>query len=364
MSFLMPDLKTLSQKARNAFKAEMPGVDAWVWPSNIYVTAKVFAGIVYELFLRLRWIDKQRFAQTATLEGLLLMGEEYGLPMNGATYAQGFVEVPCVYPYVVPVGTVFTRASDDVAYVTTKEVSAIQYSSSTTISAPVVCQTIGKVGNCLAGASLDATLAGLTDSAATVTVGDAGIGQGADAEDVESYRQRILFRKRNPPMGGSEADYEAWAKQVSGVTRVFVKGNAYGPGTVGVWFLMDGTYTGGIPQASDVRNVYNHLTSVAPVTAILIVQAPVVSYVDVTVKGVYPDTNANRQAVAAELLAVFQHMVEPGLPDSDFTLYHSWLAQAVNNAMGVKFNEGVTSPAKDVTFTSGVMPILRSVTFE
>lgn len=364
MAFTMPDLKTLSQKTRNAFRAELPGADAWVWPNNIYVVAKVFAAIVYDLFLRLRWIDKQRFAQTATLEGLLMMGIEYNLPMNGATYAQGYVLVPCAYPYTVPVGTVFARASDGITFVSTAEVSVVQYSTASAISVPVVCQTVGKIGNCLAGASLATTLSGLTDSASTVTVGDSGIGQGADAEDVESYRQRILFRKQRPPMGGSQDDYWRWCKEVPGVTRVFVRGNAYGPGTVGVWFLMDGIYAGGIPQASDVANVASHIARLSPVTANVIVQAPVASYVDVTVKGLYPDTNVNRQAVAAELLAVFQNSARPGLPGDAFTLYHSWLEQAVSNATGVKFNEGVTSPSADVEFTAGLMPVLRSVSFK
>lgn len=363
MAFAMPDLKALAQKARNAFTSEMPGIDSWVWPNNIYVAAKVFAGILYELFLRLRWIDKQRFAMTATLEGLLMMGEEYGIPLNSATRAQGYVDVPAVYPFVVPVGTVFIRPSDDTHYVSTQEVSALQYGGATSVSVPVVCQTIGKTGNMLAGASLETNLFGLTDQTTVATVSSSGIGQGADVEDVESYRQRILTRKRQVPMGGCEYDYEAWVREVPGVTRVFVRGKAFGPGTVGVWFLMDGTYTAGIPQQSDVQAVQSYLDVKAPVTANVSVYAPVADLLDITVKGITPDTTQVRQAVAAELLALFENMVTPGLPGMPFTLRHSWIEKAVSNATGVQYFEKVLAPGTDLQFLTGVIPVLRSVKF-
>ncbi len=39
MAFYMPDIKAMVVRARNAFRAETPGTDAFIWPNNIYVSA-------------------------------------------------------------------------------------------------------------------------------------------------------------------------------------------------------------------------------------------------------------------------------------------------------------------------------------
>lgn len=363
MAFQIPDLKQIVQRSRNAFRAEMPGTDAWIWPSNVYVAAKVFGGIVWELFVRLRWVDKQRFAMTATGYELERHGNEYGISRNPAIAAQGFVDVPCAHPYSIPSGTTFRR-SDDVVFTVTATVSAKPFAVSQVVPVPVICTTPGKAGNTLAGTPLTTTLNGLSDNTTVVTVSDAGIGQGADVETDEQLRARILARKRKPPMGGASYDYEEWAKETGiGVTRVFVKGNAFGRGTVGIWFLMDDTYPAGIPQQADVDVVQDYIDAKAPVTVKAFVLAPTPSGVDVIVKGVSPATPAVYKDIALELKTLFRKMVKPGLPDEPFNLRHSWLEQAVSNVAGEDYHEGVISPASDLPFIPGVMPYLNSVRF-
>jgi len=70
---------------------------------------------------------------------------------------------------------------------------------------------------------------GVTGDAATTAtfaVDSNGLMGGLDGEpyttDLANFRGRILFRKRNPPFGGSPADYVQWCTNVIGVTRVFV----------------------------------------------------------------------------------------------------------------------------------------------
>src|SRR5690606_13281421 len=48
----------------------------------------------------------------------------------------------------------------------------------------------------------------------TVTVEAAGITGGFDEESTEALRARLLLRKREPPQGGNDPDYEAWALAV------------------------------------------------------------------------------------------------------------------------------------------------------
>ena len=149
----------------------MPGTDADLWPSNIYVAAKVLGGAVWEIFGRLKWVDKQRFAMTATGDQLEAHAREYGMGRRPATYAQGSVLVPAQFPHTVPAGTVFTR-SDGVAYSSTAEASLLRYSMDDSVVVPVVCTTIGKTGNLVGGAPLSTNLIGTTSNPVVADSGD------------------------------------------------------------------------------------------------------------------------------------------------------------------------------------------------
>jgi uncharacterized phage protein gp47/JayE len=358
MAFAIPDIKAVVQRARNGFRAEMPGTDAWIWPNNVYVTAKVIGGAVWEVFGRLKWMDRQRFALTAEGYELERHGLDYGIARKPASYAQGnLVVVADTWPLNIPVGTVFSRG-DGVTYTSTQAREVGKYSLSALV--PVVCDTSGRTGNTVYGAPFASAggLAGIE----SIAVDEYGLGQGADIETDDQLRTRILHRKRYPPHGGAEYDYVAWGLELPGVTRVFPAGNAYGRGTVGVWFLMDETYLAGIPQPVDVAAVQQHIDAVAPVTANVIVQAPTADCIDIVVKGLSPDTQEVRESVAAELQSLFRRMAQPGLPQNPFTLYRSQLWQAVSNATGELHHE-IAAPLTDLTFGVGIMPCLASVTF-
>lgn len=357
MAFSIPDLKSVVQRARNAFRAEMPGTDAWVWPNNIYVSAKVIGGAIWEVFGRLKWMDRQRFALTADGYELERHGLDYGISRKPASFAQGnVIFVSDTFPLVIPIGTKITRESDGAVFTTTKTMEVGKYTLDALV--PVIADVAGRAGNTTYGAPMIATLSGIVSAA----VDELGIGQGADIETDEQLRVRILARKRYPPHGGAEYDYEAWALSLPGVTRAFVRGNAFGRGTVGVWFLMDDTYPAGIPLSADVVAVQSYIDSVRPVTATPIVQAPIADCIDVVIKGLSNDTQDVRESVGAELQAMFRNMARPGLPGEPFTLYQSWLWQAIGNATGEKHHK-LISPADDLVFPTGVMPCLKSVTF-
>jgi hypothetical protein len=89
--------------------------------------------------------------------------------------------------------------------------------------------------------------------------GAAAFVAGVDIEDDESFRARILFRKRNPPHGGSAGRLCDVGRQVAGVSfyldrpTVFVERLWRGPGTVRVFPLMFDLYANGIPQAGRSR---------------------------------------------------------------------------------------------------------------
>jgi uncharacterized phage protein gp47/JayE len=363
MSFKIPTLESFARRARNAFNGELKGTDAWLFPNNVYVTAKVFAALVWQAFGRLRVIDRERFVHTAQfLESIQRHAKDFGMSLKEATFAQGNVYIVADNVSSIPAGTRFTR-SDGVTFDSQSIITTLPGSDSRVLVVPVTCNVVGKIGNTVAGSPLKCSLSLTLNSVDMIpTVDEAGIGQGTESEDKESLRERVLVRKRTPPMGGSETDYWQWARSIPGVTRVFVESRAFGPGTVGVWFLMDDTYENGIPQQADVDAVQAYLDNVKPVTANVFVRAPVPDCIEVVVKGITPDTQEVRVAAALELQSVFRHMTGVSLTKAPVSIHVSWLWSAVSNATGERFHT-IEAPLTDLTFTRGVIPCLQRVRF-
>ena len=63
--FALPTLKNLMELTRQSFRANLKGSDAYVWPNNVYASAKVMAGSIFEVFGFAAYIEKQIFAHRA-----------------------------------------------------------------------------------------------------------------------------------------------------------------------------------------------------------------------------------------------------------------------------------------------------------
>lgn len=340
--FAIPSLADLLQRARLAFRTYLPGSDAWSWPNNVYASAKVVAGMAFEVFGFASYISKMIFASTAPdIETLRLHGNEFGIPQLPSAPASGFVTFVSTDAITVATSTTLQRA-DGIAYLVT---AGGVLNAAGTMQLPVSAQADGALSNSEEGTPLSA-ISGVTGPGNfTVNVGSGDIAQGADVEGIESYRQRILFRKRNPPQGGAPSDYVIWAKQVSGVSRVFVERLWAGSGTVRVFFFMDGLYPNGIPDATAVARVQDYIESVAPSSASITVAAPVPRTVDVTISNLIPNTTDTQEAILNELRAAFlrvgrvsgNNAPRSSMPylatPAGFSL--SWIYQAIANAAGV-----------------------------
>jgi uncharacterized phage protein gp47/JayE len=88
------------------------------------------------------------------------------------------------------------------------------------------------------------------------------VADGSDEESTDELRARLLARLQNPPHGGNATDYEAWAKEVSGVTRAWSYPLELGAGTVTVRFVRDDDASP-IPDAGEVAAVQLTLTRFA-----------------------------------------------------------------------------------------------------
>ena len=367
--FAIPSLKNLMERSRQAFRANLKGSDAWIWPNNVYASAKVMAGLSFELFGFMDYIQRQKFAITADGANLDLHGDEFGIPRRPAGPARGFVYFLATDALTVAASAVLQR-SDGAQY---RALVGGSLPGAGTVSVEVIATADGKAGISQSGTSLS-IVSGVTGpgAGALVTVSSGGIVGGIDVEDDETYRARILFRKRNPPHGGSAADYVLWGEQVSGVSRVFVEPLFAGGGTVRVFILMDQLYTNGIPLDADVARVADHILTVQPAGAIVTVTKPIAHPVNITISGLSPDTPDVRAAVKLELADMFfrrsrvagSAAAKPNMPflASSVSFSRSWIWQAVANAAG-EDKHSIMVPLNDIPLLQGEIATLGTVTF-
>lgn len=356
MSFTTPTLSEAVKQARANLRAELPGTDANVWPNTNYVYAKVWGGLQFELFQYLSWISRQRFATTADADMLDEHGAQFGLARNPATYANGEVNITGTAGYTISEGTILETA-DGIQFETLRAVTLDAGGSGTVDVQAIVT---GPSSNVIATTSL--TPAETDASITSVAVDDIGLGGGANIEADESYRARILLRLRYPPHGGAAHDYVFWSLKITGVTRVWVDPLAYGPGTVGVWFMADDTTANGIPNATMVGDVATYIESQKPVTARVTVAAPVAGTTDIKISGLGVISTDRKTLIENELKDLFRRAVQVSTPSTPFTLNKNLIWQAVARAMGSS-SHTVSIPVEDVTYATGIIPVLGDICY-
>lgn len=318
----------------------------------VRIAARAFAGAAHELHGHLAWAARQAFVSTADEDNLVLHGAEVGVPRKVATYATGNVTLSGTNGVGIPAGTRLQRADGVLYDVTTG--AAIASGTATVI---VRALTAGADGNAAAGVALTlvSPIAGVNSNAA---VASGGLTNGVDTEQVDNWRARILHRKRNPPQGGSLADFEAWALEVAGVTRAWVFSNYGGTGYVGITFVMDEEVSSIIPGAPKVAEVQAHIDDVSrrPVTAQVVVFAPTAVPLAFNIT-VVPDTPEVRAAVIAELDDL---LLREGEPDS--TLLISHIDASISGAAG-ETDHTLNAPTVDQNYTPAQIPTRGTVTF-
>ncbi|WP_128292013.1 baseplate J/gp47 family protein [Afifella aestuarii] len=356
MATSTPSLNSLSQRIRGAFRQELPDTDATIWPNTLYVIGKVIAIALYEAHLRATWIYRQIFASTADGTHLDRHAYELGLTRKPATRAAGEIEITATPETIYPAGMRFLSGAQ--SYVATEAATA---SVAGALVVTVRAEQAGLAGNREADESVSLVDPALYSGVATTgSVGADGIGGGADRESDESLRARILDRKRRVPQGGAESDYEQFARAVPGVSKAWAQSFAGGPGTIGVWFLMEGR-ANGIPTASDVAAVQAALDERRMIRAAAIAAAPVMRPIDIDLTLV-PDTEANRAAVEAQLAAMFAARARPGVAGDAFVMSVSWIAEAISIALG-EDRHRLRAPLNDVVYLGGEMPVLGTIRY-
>lgn len=176
-------------------------------------------------------------------------GYDYGVDRNAAKKALHLVTFEKTLPqetdFLIPDGFLVTttpiaNGSPIKFTVVSGQNKVIPAGSKTVDDVIVECSEFGLVGNVGDGEINLIAQAGI-DRVTNSRL----YSKGADQESDADYRERIWDKRRRPEKAGTPADWEGWAKEVSGVKRATCFRAARGPGTVDIMILgPDGSFPG------------------------------------------------------------------------------------------------------------------------
>lgn len=350
MPFNRPTPTEILHRLEVELNAAFPGADAKLRQSVESVLARMQAMSSHEMYGYIDWIAKQILPDTADAEVLDRHSTLWGVPRKASTAATGAITFTGTTGITIPAGAVLRRA-DNAEYTLDADVTLAGGTGTGQVSASVA----GADGNAVVGAKLNLTspVAGVQSQ---TTVAGAGLTGGTDTESDADLRRRIIARIQQPPHGGADHDYVAWALAVAGVTRAWVYPLQYGLGTVGVTFVMDNKAGTIIPSAGEVTDVQDYIDTQRPVTADVTVFAPVAVPVNFQIN-LSPNTVAVQNAIKAELEDFFRREAKPG-----GTLYISRIREAISTAAG-EFDHVLVAPAANVVMAFGQMPVIGTWTW-
>lgn len=274
--------ETILQRMLNAVPPDLDKSEG----SMIYDVLAPAAAELAQTTIWAQEVLRRGFTQTTFGAYLDMRAEEFDIVRRPAVAASGVVTFTGAPGTVIPVGTRVstpsTEAAPAVIFKTTQEAII---GPGGTVDVHIMAVEPGTSGNVAPGyinllVDSIAGVSSVTNSAATTG--------GLDEEDDDSLRARIFELARKDEGDGNVADYEIWAKEVSGVGYVLVEPLWRGPGTVRVVIL---DQDGNIPSPDLVAAVQEYLDpggqgiglGKAPIGAKVTVEAPTEVNLTITV---------------------------------------------------------------------------------
>lgn len=287
------------------------------------------SGSVRDLYDYQSWIVRQIIPTTESEDQTIVdLARSEGVPRKLASAATGPVTFVGSSP--IPLDSLMTHQNG-----LTYRVTEAQEPDAGTVVVIVQCEEVGTEGNLSAGETLtlSSSVPGVQPEGMS---GD--ITGGAAIEPISELLERLLFRKRNPPMGGAVHDYVAWCREVAGVTRAWAVDAYQGGSTMGYAYVFDGREDI-LPTPTDREfmeaYIYRHPD---PATGVEVGRPGGIEPIDIplTLKTtdlqvlLTPDTSENRLAVEANLQAYWRSL-SPGS-----TLYVSKVRTAIGEVDDVE----------------------------
>ena len=210
--------------------------------------------------------------------------------------------------------------------------------------------------------TLQSPIAGVDD---TFTVEFGAIGGGSDIETEDSLRLRLLDRIQNPVANFNIAAIVEKAKEVSGVTRVFVQPVTPATGDVTIYFMRDNDVDP-IPSAGEVTTTKNKILEIKPVNtsdAQVIVAAPTAVTTAYTFTALVPDTATTRTSITANLQQFYDENTSVGV-DIEEDAYRGAIFNTVDTTTGDTVTSfTLSAPTGDITITSAQIGVLGTITY-
>lgn len=348
MAIARPSLSEIITRCESDTESYIESTIPLLRNSVLRVLARVFSGAVHMLYGYVDYMAKQIFPDTSDSDHLIQHANIYGISKTAATYAEAVIAVNGTSGTVIPAGTVFVS---NLNYNFDSD-AEVTIPSGGAAAVPVTCTESGSAPNPNVGDlfTLVNPIVNVTDTATVQSITDA-----SDEESDESLLSRLLARIQNPPQGGSSDDYVAWAREVAGVTRVWVFEQYLGPGSVGVTFVRDND-TSIFPSADEVATVQAYIDTVKPVTANAYVFAPTAHEITLSIQ-LANATDTLKSIIQSALTA---YLLEYGVPNT--TIYLSKLSQVIAEVPGV-VDHTLVSPTSNITIAKNEFATLGTITW-
>jgi len=234
----------------------------------------------------------------------------------------------------------------------------------TSVNIPVQSVGFGADTNQDAGATLSLQ-SPIVNVDSDMVVDFGAIGGGTDQEDDVSLRGRTLERIQEPVAHFNVSDIVDKAKEVAGVTRVFVQEVTPAVGQVTIYFMRD-LDANPIPTASEVTTTKDKILEIKPANtsdADVIVAAPTPVSTDFTFSALSPNTSTMQTAITSSLASFFDESTDVGV-NIDEDAYRSAIFNTVDTATGdTVLTFTLSTPATDVTISTGEIGVLGNVVY-
>lgn len=339
MTFQVPSFEQIRDRYLQELVNQRPEASIGVDSDN-YVRGTAAAAVLEALYAHQAWVFRQAFPDLADADFMEKMANQRGLQRKAAIAAAGTVQFTGAEGTNVPQGQLVFTAQG--VYASTTESVLIGVDGTAVVEA--VASVPGAGGNLAANtpATVSSPPANIAANALILEMGG-----GTDNEDDAGLLARLLLLLSDEAQGGNAVDYERWALEVSGITRVYVFDVRRGAGTVDIVPLTDA----GLPSTIQLDAVQAIIDERRPVGmrsrfgAMALAPTAVLADVtaDVTLAGSYT-LLATQDQLEAAIDEVFR-----GLGPGE-TLVRSKLINAIMNVPGV-VDVTLAAPAANVPCT-------------
>jgi uncharacterized phage protein gp47/JayE len=385
MPYSRPTLTTLRNQIQTDIVTAVSLLVSLLQKAVLKIVGAALAGLVFGLYGYLDWIARMAVPFTAEDEYLAAWGAMKGVFLKDATPAVLQAQFPGSTGTPLEAGTLVAR-SDGFTYsvVATESVDGTGF-----VTVGITALTTGSAGNCDDGTAivLSAAVPGIQSNGLITETTSSG----ADVEEQDEFRGRVMQAFQDPVQGGDKSDYVTWAEEVPGVTRAWCAPNGFGAGTVVLYVMFDDAEAShaGFPQGTDGVSQFDEgpggaprdtpatgdqlvvadtIVVEQPVTALVYVCSPIENGIAFTIAGLSTASAATQASVSAAISDVFFREGQPG-GTVDLSDINSAIG-AVSGTGGYLITQitgtvnGTTTtypPNTNITNSTGQLPVLINI---